>query len=55
MSFSYRWNNCDEYGLVRTCTLHNLQDRDVHVTLVDGLINVLPAGAESRRRWTQVV
>ena len=38
------WETSDRFGVVRTCELANLTDRQVTVDLVDGFVNVLPAG-----------
>ncbi|MDX2486181.1 MAG: hypothetical protein QNL03_01635 [Gammaproteobacteria bacterium] len=44
MAFRYTWSTSDSYGFVRQCELHNLGDKNVRVEMVDGLLNVLPAG-----------
>ncbi len=48
--FRYTWLTSDRYGFVRRCELENLGDKSVAVELVDGLLNVLPAGTP---RFTQ--
>ena len=42
--FRYSWMSSDQYGFVRHCELQNLDDRTVSIDLIDGLLNVLPAG-----------
>ncbi len=42
--FRYTWMTSDEYGFVRQCSLQNLSDRPVKINMVDGLLNILPAG-----------
>ena len=43
--FRYTWLTSDSYGFVRQCELQNLGDKLASVELVDGLQNILPAGA----------
>lgn len=43
--FRYTWKSSDEFGFVRQCELINLSEQVVSVSLVDGLQNILPAGA----------
>jgi len=45
LAFHYTWVTSDNYGFVRQCELRNLGDQVVSVDLIDGLQNVLPAGA----------
>ena len=44
LAFRYTWLMSDEYGFVRYSELENLGKHDMHVDLVDGLQNILPAG-----------
>ena len=44
VAFRYTWMTSEHYGFVRRCELQNLADKRVAVELVDGLLNVLPAG-----------
>ncbi len=47
MTFEYTWATAGRFGLIRSCRLGIDADRDpVEVTILDGLINVLPAGVE---------
>jgi hypothetical protein len=46
LTFRYRWASCDRYGFVRTTTVANQADIAVDVSLVDGLLGVLPHGLE---------
>ena len=43
LAFRYTWATSDKHGFVRQCELQNLGDEDLHVALVDGLQNILPA------------
>ena len=45
LSFRYRWSASDEFGWVRSATLENRGETTVHITLLDGLRNILPYGA----------
>jgi hypothetical protein len=44
LSFRYTWSTSDYFGFVRQCELRNLDTKSISVDLVDGLVNVLPAG-----------
>ena len=41
------WQTSDRFGIVRTCELVNTGDRDLDVELIDGFVNLLPAGVEA--------
>ena len=45
LAFRYTWLTSDSYGFVRQCELENLGDKPASVELLDGLQNILPAGA----------
>ena len=45
MAFRYRWTTSEEFGFVRTATLESHPEAHVaHVDILDGLVNLLPAG-----------
>lgn len=44
LQFSCTWSTSKEFGFVRECSLQNLTDGSIHVELLDGLQNILPAG-----------
>lgn len=46
LTFSYEWCVSDRFGLVRSCTLRSVGDSAVQIELLDGLLNILPAGVE---------
>ena len=50
LTFRYSWSTSAEFGFVRDCELQNLDAAAVHIDIVDGLQNVLPAGTP---RFTQ--
>ena len=45
LAFRYTWLSSDSYGFTRQCELENLGGESVRVDMIDGLQNVLPAGA----------
>ncbi|MDH3416736.1 MAG: hypothetical protein OEM64_10550, partial [Gammaproteobacteria bacterium] len=45
LAFRYTWLTSDEFGFIRSCELENLGDTTLNINLVDGLQNVMPAGA----------
>jgi hypothetical protein len=45
LAFRYTWATSDRHGFVRLCELQNLGDEALPVELVDGLQNIMPAGA----------
>ncbi len=45
LCFRYSWAACDAFGWVRTAVLENRGPCPVHISLLDGLRNVLPHGA----------
>ncbi|GAB4188505.1 MAG: hypothetical protein Kow00105_03100 [Phycisphaeraceae bacterium] len=51
LSFRYRWCFSDAFGFVRLATLANAGDREISVSLVDGLMNVQPAGVMAQIHW----
>jgi hypothetical protein len=44
LAFRYTWMTSPEYGFIRQCELENLGARRLQIELLDGLLNVLPAG-----------
>jgi hypothetical protein len=45
--FRYRWTFSEQFGFVRSCHIENLGDVSVSFELLDGIQNIVPAGAES--------
>ena len=43
--FRYTWQTSDRYGFIRQCELQNLGANERSLDLLDGLQNILPAGA----------
>ena len=48
LRFSYLWAPAGKHGWVRRVTIENLGNFDTEVEIVDGLLNVLPAGVERK-------
>ncbi|MEM1097577.1 MAG: hypothetical protein AAGH92_02195, partial [Planctomycetota bacterium] len=47
LRFCYRWAPTNAFGLVRTAWLSNLDEsNNIQIELIDGLLNLLPAGVE---------
>ncbi len=47
LTFSYEWTTAGEFGAVRTCQLVvDSNGPDVEAEVLDGLVNILPAGVE---------
>ncbi|MEJ2604490.1 MAG: hypothetical protein P8172_14600, partial [Gammaproteobacteria bacterium] len=44
LTFSYTWATSERYGFVRHCRLTNRGDRARRIEVLDGLLNILPAG-----------
>ena len=47
ITFRYQWNNTDKYGFVKKSSLINNTDNTVHVTVLDGIQNILPHGVSA--------
>jgi hypothetical protein len=45
LTFRYSWTTSARFGFVRTARLTNDGDSPIHVQVLDGLLNILPAGA----------
>ncbi|MDH3683686.1 MAG: hypothetical protein OEV40_27510, partial [Acidimicrobiia bacterium] len=53
LTFSYTWTSAGSFGLVRSCQLVADQHRPaIEIELLDGLIDVLPAGVELAAQQT---
>ncbi len=47
LTFRYQWNSSDRFGFVRQSELINDTDTEIHISLVDGIQNIIPAGVGS--------
>ena len=46
LSFRYGWYNSSRYGFIKKSWIRNLEDQQVHIEVLDGFKNILPAGAD---------
>jgi len=44
LTFRYAWNSSDQFGFVKKSSLVNNTKEDIHVTILDGIQNILPYG-----------
>ena len=44
VSFRYRWECCEKYGVVRTASFENFTSEEIEADILDGLLNILPFG-----------
>ena len=52
LTFQYRWTTGDEFGFIKIAELLNHSDNDYHITVLDGLQNVMPYGINSQLQMT---
>jgi len=45
--FQYQWNSSDSFGFVRKSRLENKKADEIHISVLDGLQNILPYGVGS--------
>jgi hypothetical protein len=48
LRYRYAWQTSDRYGFVKTSYLDSLSPEGCHITLLDGLQNILPYGASTQ-------
>ena len=46
LTFSYGWSSCERYGFVRRSRLTNRGQDEIRLSVIDGLINILPSGVD---------
>ncbi len=46
LSFRYGWYNSSRYGFIKKSWISNLEGQPVHLEVLDGFKNILPAGAD---------
>ncbi|NER17950.1 hypothetical protein [Spongiivirga citrea] len=46
LTFRYHWNSSNTYGFVKRSTIVNTSDKEVHITLLDGIQNIMPYGVD---------
>ena len=47
LEFSYQWNSSKIFGFVRKASLKNTSGNDYHISLLDGIQNIMPFGVPS--------
>ncbi len=47
LTFRYQWNTGKLFGFIRKAELVNTSDKEYHITLIDGLQNIMPYGVPS--------
>lgn len=52
LMFEYQWSFSDQFGICRHAKVANLADNPTEIEILDGLVNLLPAGTP---RFTQTV
>ena len=57
VTFRYQWNSSNRFGFVKKSTLVNTSDSNVHVTVLDGLQNIVPygVGADLQNGYSNLV
>lgn len=44
LTFQYQWNSSNRFGFVRKAKLSNISNRNIAVTVLDGIQNIMPFG-----------
>ncbi len=44
LTFSYSWMNSERFGIIRKSVLTNSGETDCNISILDGILNILPAG-----------
>jgi len=44
ITFSYSWMNSEKFGIIRKSVLTNSGETDCNISILDGILNILPAG-----------
>jgi hypothetical protein len=47
LTFQYQWNSTNKYGFVRKAELINNSTNDYHISILDGIQNIMPYGVTS--------
>jgi hypothetical protein len=50
--FRYQWCSSDRFGFVKKSTLVNTSDKEINVTLLDGIQNIMPYGVDTALQGT---
>lgn len=46
LTFRYQWNSSDQYGFVKKSTLINNSSKEIDITVLDGIQNIMPYGVD---------
>jgi hypothetical protein len=44
LTFSYSWMNSERFGIIRKSVLTNYGETECNISIIDGILNILPAG-----------
>ncbi|MBE0676311.1 MAG: hypothetical protein IH591_16770, partial [Bacteroidales bacterium] len=47
LCFRYQWNTGNRFGFIRKASLFNTSGNDYHISMVDGIQNIMPYGIDS--------
>ncbi|MBL7885745.1 MAG: hypothetical protein JNJ52_03275 [Flavobacterium sp.] len=47
LAFRYEWNNSNLFGFVKKSEINNFSESDYHITILDGIQNIMPHGVNS--------
>lgn len=53
LTFRYAWNSSNEFGFVKKSTLINNSEKNINITVLDGLQNIMPSGVPSDLQATR--
>ncbi|KAG1648876.1 Beta-glucanase [Nymphon striatum] len=52
LTFRYQWNSSDQYGFVKKSTLINNSSKEIDITVLDGIQNIMPYGVDTSLQAT---
>jgi hypothetical protein len=52
LTFSYEWNNSNKFGFVKKSKIVNNSNKELHISVLDGIQNILPQGVGSDLQTT---
>lgn len=47
LTFRYHWNSSDQFGFIKKSTLINNTNKEIEVSLLDGIQNIMPYGVDT--------
>jgi hypothetical protein len=48
LCFRVCWSSCKQFGVVRSASISNLGENSLSIELLDGIVNILPAGVDRK-------